>query len=235
MPVPHAVLRDLHHIHRQLAELHGRLERGPQQIRIRELSAKRLSDELNEAREKVKQTRMAVDRKQLDLKTGENKIVDLKAKLNACSSNKEYQALLEQISAAEMANSVFADEILEGMDKIDQLEVLVVAADKNFAAGQQDLDKVKRQVEGTADAIRGDVARFEAELAKAEASLPPEFRVDYVRVVRGKGADGLAVAEDGVCGGCGQQITLNMQNELMLSRLVPCKNCGRLLYMPESG
>ena len=43
----------------------------------------------------------------------------------------------------------------------------------------------------------------------------------------------VAAADDGVCSGCGQQITLNMQNELRLARLVFCKSCGRILYLPE--
>lgn len=39
-----------------------------------------------------------------------------------------------------------------------------------------------------------------------------------------------AVATDGT--GCGQNITLNMQNELRLARLVFCKSCGRIVYLP---
>ena len=62
---------------------------------------------------------MAVDKKQLQLKTGEDKVKDLRYKLNASTSNREYQALLEQIAADEMANSVLADEILEGLDACD--------------------------------------------------------------------------------------------------------------------
>ena len=79
--------------------------------------------------------------------------------------------------------------------------------------------------------IRSDVVRLEEELAVSEKALPADFKSDYQRVVRSKGADSLATVEDGVCTGCGQQITLNMQNELKLSRLVFCKSCGRLLYM----
>jgi predicted nucleic acid-binding Zn-ribbon protein len=74
---------------------------------------------------------------------------------------------------------------------------------------------------------------LESDLAHAESALPEDFKADYARVVQSKGADGLAVAEDGVCSGCGQQITLNMQNQLMLSRPIFCKACGRLLYLPE--
>jgi predicted nucleic acid-binding Zn-ribbon protein len=176
---------------------------------------------------------MAVDRKQLDLKSGEQKVVDLRVKLNAASSNREYQALLEQIAAAEMAGSVLQDEILEGLEKTDQLTTSAKDAEKNLAVGKQDLEKARRAVEDSAATIRADLSRLEAELAQAEQSLPGDIKNDYQRIVRSKGADSLASVDDGVCTGCGQQITLNMQNELKLSKLVFCKACGRLLYLPE--
>jgi uncharacterized protein len=232
MSITAAALRELHRIHQQLAELRDRLERGPKQVRIREGSVAQLEAKLAEARDRAKQTQMSVDRKNLDLKSGEQKVVDLKVKLNAANSNREYQALLEQIAAAEMAGSVLQDEILESMDKTDQLGAAVKEAEKNLASGKQELEKARQVVESTAANIRGDVARLEAELADAEKALPPELKSDYERVVRSKGADSLSAADDGVCTGCGQQITLNMQNELKLSKLVFCKSCGRLLYLP---
>jgi predicted nucleic acid-binding Zn-ribbon protein len=232
MSVTAAALRELHRIHQQLAELRDRLERGPKQVRAREANVAQLEAKLSEARERAKQTQIAVDRKQLDLKSGEQKIVDLRVKLNACSSNREYQALLEQIAAAEMAGSVLSDEILEGLEKIDQLAGGVKEAEKNLTAGKQELEKARRNVEESASSIRSDLTRLEAELAQSEKALPADLKADYQRVVRSKGADSLAVVDDGVCTGCGQQITLNMQNELKLSKLVFCKACGRLLYLP---
>ena len=232
MTVTAAALRELHQIHQRLTDLRDRLERGPKQIRVREANVAQLEAKLTEAKERAKQTQMAVDRKQLDLKSGEQKIVDLRVKLNAANTNKEYQALLEQIAAAEMANSVLSDEILEGLEKIDQMAASVKESEKTLAAGRQELEKTRQAIEQSAASIAADVARLEGELAIAEKALPPDFRGDYQRVVRGKGADGLAVVEDGVCSGCGQQITLNMQNELQLSRPIFCKSCGRLLYLP---
>jgi uncharacterized protein len=231
MSVTATALRELHRIHQQLAELRDRLERGPKQVRAREANVAQLEARLVEARERTKQTQMAADRKQLDLKSGEQKVVDLRVKLNACSSNREYQALLEQIAAAEMAGSVLSDEILEGLEKIDQLTGQAKEAEKNLAAGKQELEKARRGVEESAATIRTDLLRLEAELVQAEKALPADLKADYQRVVRSKGADSLAVADDGVCTGCGQQITLNMQNELKLSKLVFCKSCGRLLYL----
>lgn len=231
MSVTAAALRELHRIHQQLAELRDRLERGPKQVRTREGNVAQLETKLVEARQRVQQTQMAVDRKQLDLKAGEQKVIDLRVKLNACSSNREYQALMEQIAAAEMAGSVLSDEILEGLEKIDQLGGQAKEADRNLASGRLELEKARRVVTESATTIRTDLTRLESELAQAEKALPAELKADYERVVRSKGADSLAVAEDGVCSGCGQQITLNMQNELKLSKLIFCKACGRLLYL----
>lgn len=232
MSITAAALRELHRIHQQLAELRDRLERGPKQVRAREANVAQLEAKLEEARERTKQTQMAVDRKQLDLKSGEQKVIDLRVKLNAASSNREYQALVEQIAAAEMAGSVLQDEILEGLEKTDQLAVAVTEAAKNLAAGKLELEKARQTIESAVATIRSDLNRLEGELVEAEKALPGDIKSDYQRIVRSKGADSLAAAEDGVCTGCGQQITLNMQNELKLSKLVFCKTCGRLLYLP---
>jgi predicted nucleic acid-binding Zn-ribbon protein len=233
MAVTAAALRELHHLHQQLTELRDRVERGPKQIRARETNAAQLKAKVDEARARVQATQMAINRKQLDLKAGEQKVVDARVRLNAASSNKEYQALVEQIAAAEMAGSVLADEILESMEKLDAQQLLVKEAEKGLAAGNQELAKIQQSIDASAASLRGDIERLEVSLAQAEAALPADFKIDYQRVVRGKGANGLAAVDDNVCGACGQQITLNMQNELRLAKPVFCKSCGCLLYLSE--
>lgn len=226
-------LRTLHRIHIQLTDLRDRLARGPKQIQIRQQNVAAREADLAKAREAEKQAKLLADRKQLDLKTSEERIVDWNAKLNTCSSNKEFQTLKEQIAAAEMANSVLSDEILEGFERIDELGEKIGEAEQALRATEEELKKVTAQIEANADTIRGDIERLEGELHDAEAKLPGDFRGDYNRVVANKGADGLAEADDGVCVGCGQKITANMQNDLLLSRPAFCKACGRLLYLPE--
>ena len=85
-----------------------------------------------------------------------------------------------------------------------------------------------------ADATKTERARRLRRVpTEAEKKLPGDFRDDYRRVIRAKAADGMARMEDGVCAGCGQQVTLNMQNQLLLSKPVFCTACGRLLYRGE--
>lgn len=234
MAVSAAVLRGLHRIHCQLADLRERLDRGPRQIKAREANVAEFEGRLATAESSVKQTKMLADQKQLDLKSGENKISDLKTKLNVCSSNKEYQALLEQIAASEMANSVLADEILEAMEKGDQLELAVGEAKVHLQSARTELSKCRDSVSSESTLIQGDISRLEGELAELEKQLPVEMRDDYRRVIRSKGADGMSEIDDGVCLACGNMATLNMQNELLLSKPVFCKACGCLLYMGET-
>jgi len=233
MAVTAAVLRELHRIHQQLADLRERLDRGPKHIRIRtagvataeELSAKLHAD--------LKSARVAIDQKQLQLKSGESKIAELKIKLNQANTNREYQALRDQIAADEMANSVLADEILEAMEKLDTMKALMPEHDQRVAKAKDDLTKMQQQVRADEERLRGEVKRLETQLAQSEAALPDDFRELYLRVVKAKGPDGMAVIEGGSCGGCYQQLTTNMVNEINMGRVVLCKSCGRVLYLPE--
>jgi uncharacterized protein len=233
MSVSATVLRELHRIHKQLSDLNERLARGPRQVKARQANVTQQEAALAAAQERVKEAKKLTDQKQLTLKISEQKIVDWRTKLNACSSNREYQTFVEQIAAAEMANSVLADEILEGMEKIDQLVLQVKEAEADLAATKNDMLKFRDSVAADGQVISGDIARLEKELAESEKNLPTVLRDDYQRVIRGKGADGMAPVEDMVCQGCGQKITLNMQNDLMLSHSIFCKNCGSLLYLAE--
>jgi predicted nucleic acid-binding Zn-ribbon protein len=233
MSVTAGALRELHRIHQQLADLRERLERGPKQIKAREANVAKLESELAKAQADSKTARMTADQKQLLLKTGENKIEDLRRKLNACGSNREYQALLEQIAADEMAGSVLADEILEALEKVDEIQVSVGEIQQKIAKGKEELAKVQQAVRGQQASLEADVVRLDGELKAAESLLPADFRDAYNRVVKSRGSDAMAQVEGETCGGCFQRITANMHNALAMGRAVFCQSCGRLLYLPE--
>lgn len=233
MAITAAALRELHRLHRQLTDLRERLEKGPKQIRAGEANLKRLEQTLADAKENYKRARIASDDKQLQLKQRENRIADLKAKLNACSSNKEYQALKEQIAADEQASSVLLDEILEMLENIDELQRIVTDATSNLAKVKEDVEKSKTRVVEQQVGLETELVRVSAELEKAEASLPDDFKADYARIVKGRGENALAPVDGECCGGCFQMLSPQTMNELYLSRAVYCKSCGCLLYLPE--
>lgn len=226
-------LRTLHRIHRQLADLHDRLQRGPKQIRAAEANVKKCESEVAAAKDAFKQAKMASDEKQLQLKQREAKLKDFEAKLFAAQSNREYQLLKDQIAADKQANSVLADEILEALDKLDGLQSAIKTAEANLAKIKDDAAKSKLRAQEQQQGLETELARVSAELRSAEDQLDGDFKANYDRLARSMGAEALAPIEGECCGGCSQTLTPQTINALRLDKPVFCKSCGRMLYTPE--
>ena len=233
MSISSAVLCEIHRILRQLSELRSRLERGPRQTAAAAANVAGREAEMALIKRTMLKSRMAVDEKELQLKQREGRIEEVRRKLNASKSNREYQAFMEQIAADEQANSVLTDEILELYDRITGEQEQVKQAEANLEAAKAELEKVRQRVEGERDSLETDLGRLTVELKNAEQQLPEEMRQDYQRAVKARADLALAPLEGGCCGGCFQQTTPQMLNELKLAEFVPCKSCGCILYLPE--
>lgn len=226
-------LRTLHRIRRQLEDLRERLVRGPRMIAGHEANIQRVCKELENARAEHLAIKTATDDKQHQLSSSETEVQRRQSQLLQSSSNTEYQALKDQIAATQAANEVLEVEILEGMEKLDTAAERTSHAEAEVAAAEQELVKVRDEVESQQPRIEADIVRLQKELSECEASLPADFREHYFRLVRGRGEDALAAVNGEYCSGCNHHVPVNMINDLMLSRPVACLSCGRLLYLPE--
>jgi predicted nucleic acid-binding Zn-ribbon protein len=234
MTVSADALRQLHRIHRQLTDLRSRLDLGPKQVQAAAANLNRMKADVQRAKEQLTKTRVHADDKQLQLRQREDRIKDLQSKLNSCSSNREYQALQEQIAADEQANSVLSDEILEALEKIDEQQEQLEDRQKSFETASQKLDELQQRVETEKSGLESELARVQGELSEAEACLPADFRTDYQRITRARGEDALAQVDGETCGACYQVLTQQTINELRMSKPVFCKSCGAVLYLPEN-
>jgi len=229
-----ATLRELHRIHRQRADLNNRLARGPKQIAIAQKSITQFETLLQESKELGKKTRMLADDKQLQLRQREDRIKDLQTKLNGCKSNKEFQLLKEQIAADEQANSVLSDEILELLEKIDEIDSATSQSVTNVDKATQEHGKVKLRIDEESAHLNSELDRVNGQLETAEAKIPLEIKTDYLRVASAKGEDSLAQVEQNCCGNCYQTLNAQTINNLFLEKPIFCPNCGSLLYLEEN-
>lgn len=226
-------LQTLHRMHIQLSDLQSRLERGPRIIATSQAAVDNLQKALDHAKNTLKQARMAADAKQLQLREREACVEELGNKLNGCSSNREYQTLKEQIAADKQANSCLEDEILESLEKMEELQADVVKHDESLGNAQRELDAVKERVGKERSGLEEELARVEGELNEVAQTLPADLRKEYQRIANSRADEALAPVEGEFCGGCNQKLTTQMLNELKLERVVFCKSCGTLLYLPE--
>jgi predicted nucleic acid-binding Zn-ribbon protein len=227
-------LRTLHRMHRQLADLAEQLAAGPRAVAARTRQVDAAEARKAAAADDVKKARLVADQKQLQLKSAEAKIADLEAKLNACKTNREYQTLRDQIAADRMATKVLEDEIIEALESIDAVKPAVPAAETEITAAKKLLADAEAKVKAESGRLEAEVTRIRADLQAAEKDLVDDVRERYDRVVKQKGADGMSPVDGQTCGGCYQQLTGNMLSDVMLGRIITCRSCGRMLYLPES-
>lgn len=227
------LLQTLHRIHRQLADLHSRRERAPRRITAAEGYIQRQERHLEELHEQEIQMRLAADKKHVDLKAGESRIVELETKRNTSDSNVTYQSYNDQIAALRMTNSILDDEILEAWEEIEAFHEQVGEAEKEIERVRQEAEKVRQEVAEELPIIDQDIARLQGELSELEAQLPHDIRDIYLRVIREKKDDGLAEIKGEVCSGCHYKIQINIVANLRLGILAACPICGRLLYFVE--
>lgn len=228
------LLRTLHRIHRQKTDLDGQIARGPRQIKAGDALVAKAESEMQVVKENLKKANLLSDEKQLQLKSREDKIVDLQTKLNSAASNREFDLLKEQIAADKQANSVLSDEILEAMEAIDELEVELKDAQTEVERQAGDQAKRISEVESKTADLHKELDRVTAELEESEKQIPAEVVGEYRRVISAKGEDALAPVEEGSCGGCYQVLTTQYIDRLRMSVLIRCPSCNAFLYLPEN-
>lgn len=231
--VPSPLLRRLHRIHLQLADLQSQARRGPMQIKAVQASVDAARAELETELAVLKKTRMVSDEKHLQLQSREAHVQDLQRRLNEASSNKEFKLLQEQIAADEQANSVQNDEIFEILERIDSLEEQLKQCKQKFADAQTDQAKRVSEIEERQKRVSIDIDRVQVQLEEAESLIPVAFRPDYRRLIEARGEEALAAIDDESCGGCSQTLTTQVVSQVMLSRLTYCPNCNAILYQGE--
>ena len=227
-----AGIKRLHELHLRLQELQQQLEHGPRQVKARQQILAKKQTEIDALKAELKQVRVLADQKNLQLKTNESKIADLKVKLNQATSNREFDIIRSQIDADTMANSVLEDEILEVLEKVDQFQQKVAKAEAEAAQTTADIRRVAQEVETTAPQLRSQASEIEVSLREAEQILPSSTIEMYRRLVQAHGAAALASVAGKSCSVCNEILSPNSLVELNTGKFIFCRSCGRLLYRP---
>ena len=233
MPQAPTNLEELHALLRQLDDVREALDRGPRQIKVR---TKRVADAeaaVTAAEEELTARRAAVNQRNLELKTRETKVSELKVKLNQASSNKEFDALKGQIAADETASGVLEDEVLEALDRQEAAERAVTEAKSSVETAKQELSDTQTRFESKAQELTSRAETLAELAASADELLPANLRGDFARLRKNMGPDSLAPVEDGICTGCHVQVTPQTKVQLNGGDVLFCRSCNRLMYVAK--
>ncbi len=227
-------MRHLHSLLKQKAEVEAHLERGPRLLKQLSAQIDLARKALSDAKEEVLQKKIEADRKQLQLREREGKLLHHQAQLNAAKSNREFQIMKDQIAADHQANSVLSDEILELLEAIDGLGSLVKERATKLNELENELARTEKSVAEKKLALSENRTRLEMDIHDAIEGFLGEVKANLKRLISARGEESLAELNGTSCGGCNTQLTAQVRDRIDMNHAMTCPSCGRLVYKPES-
>ena len=186
-------------------------------------------------KEKLTGLRKLADEKNLQLKTNESKIGELRGKLNAAATNKEYEIISTQIQADCTANEVLETEILEAFENVDLCQQEIAACDEECKQLEQKVEEARKKVAESHQSLEERQGELSAKLAEKEKELPGNVQEAYRRLVQAHGAESLAAVENDACTSCYSVISPQERVQLNTHKILFCRSCGRVMYRSGRG
>ena len=229
-----AVLRDLYRKHQIFADLMGRILGGPRKIQLAQARVAELDQLRADAVKRVLDLRVATDEKQAKLEASERNLARRRDQLMEAKSNTEYQNLKDQIAADQAACNVLSDEILEALDRIEELTQQADLAKANLQEGTQQLEKLTAEIAEEKTRCEEEIRHLKPGFFALEKQLSGDFQGHYRRIFTSKQFDSLAAVNGTCCKGCNTKIPLEQISKMAQNLPVVCMSCGRLLFLPEN-
>jgi uncharacterized protein len=218
---------------------------------------KRLQQIISDKKEKTKKLKIEIDKKDVDLRTNEEKISKLSTQLNTVRTNKEYSLLTNEIKSHKADNDVIEDILLDLFNQNDAAHKEIVELESKLkektaevesltAKLNDEIGEINRQIETARIKRKENVDLLRQIGAQREGVEAVE---SYERIVISK-PDRTALAcviaspfsssnQEYSCGGCNMDIPPQQVVELKRCaastkhKIILCKSCSRILYINE--
>ena len=230
MAGPGPILREIHRLRRNIAELTSAAESGPRQLKAQQNKIAKDEENVKKAQDIVKAAKVHIHDKEVSIKASQAEIAKYEKQLGEISTKKEYDALRLEISRAKEGIRKIEDDILVLMLEGDEKAKLVPEAEKAVKKAKDDLVVFERDLQERLKRYAEEKERAVEELKKVVATLPEDIKTHYDRMVGSKGEESIAAVEGQTCTACYTYVTAQMSNELKRGEFVVCKSCGRILY-----
>ncbi|VTR98083.1 Uncharacterized protein OS=Planctomyces limnophilus (strain ATCC 43296 / DSM 3776 / IFAM 1008 / 290) GN=Plim_0030 PE=4 SV=1: DUF164 [Gemmata massiliana] len=228
-----SALRECHRLRVHLRNLQAEIDRGPRVLRAHQ-------DDLEAARQTHKDHHDSITKLKLKqredegtLKQTENRLAKLEDQLSGMGVQKEYDAKQSEITQAKTKKGELEDAILSTIMELEEKTGAVPVVEQAWAQAQADFKQFQVDAAERLEGMKADQEVCTADLARTEATLPPDVKKTYDNIVKTKGPDSFAAAKARVCQGCRTTMTEAQFTALRGGEFRTCNSCGRMQYPVE--
>ncbi len=227
-PLAHAVYCSI-----QIENFKEELETLP--ARVREIESELQTLESDYQNQKIEWENLEKDRKRLEAEFREetDKLNEKELRLNSIKTQKEYQAVVKEISVSKTTQREREQKIARVKELQSEIHDRLAPREANLEKLRQQLSEEKSQIQGTLEELQNKVTTFTEKLELALNALAPEVRSQY-QVIASRMQPPAALVVEGTCQECFINLPPQMYIELRRKQIVhTCPSCNRLLYFEE--
>lgn len=171
---------------------------------------------------------------ELEIEAQNARTKERESKLYAIKTNKEYQAAIKEIADAKQATKDREEAIFTMMESIEKISEEITQLSLGIADKENAFREKETGLKQEEELLKLERDEKIALRAEAEKGVDKKVLSEY-RLIQHRYSDGMALAINGVCGGCNKRIPPQVFIELMKwKELISCPNCRRLLFFEEA-
>jgi len=200
-----------------------------------------IDHELDTAREElaVLETRVVqVEQDKGELETSlaaeQENILRSESHMKEIKTNKEFQAIGREISAARKQTAELEEQILQKIGQIEELTSDISARSTSLAEMEQNVAQRRQEKLTEIEAIQQDVDADAARREVITKTLPASLIKRYNSLRDQRRGQAVAIARDGYCLGCNMHLPPQLYNTLFRGDdMIYCPHCQRVLILKQ--
>lgn len=227
------LLKSLQDIDVSLHVITRQLEAVPLKIEEATVELKASKDIIARKRAEKAEIEKKKRSEELDLEAKNAHLKDREAKLYAIKTNKEYQAAIKEIADAKQFNRDREEAVIALMEKSDRLDKEITQLSGGLADKEKAFNEKEAELKLEEEMLAAERDKKLALRADAEKNVDKKVLSEY-RFIQNRFSDAMALAVNGICGGCNKRIPPQVYIEIQKwKELITCPNCHRLLFYEE--
>nr|WP_298432391.1 C4-type zinc ribbon domain-containing protein [Geobacter sp.] len=157
------------------------------------------------------------------------------ARQREIKTQKEYQAVVKEVSAARKLKAELEEQILQKSAQIEELAADVASREADLGSLVENMASRKAEVQADLDRLDQEIAAEAATKASTAKAIPPSLLKRYEALRERRQGIAVVEARAGNCAGCNMNLPPQLYNSLFRGGdLVLCPHCQRMLVVhPE--
>lgn len=172
--------------------------------------------------------------KELELAANAEAVKKLQGQLYSLKTNKEFQAMQQQIADSKADGSVIEEEILICLEESDEIKLRIEEENLRIKNEEKIFSEQKKKVETRLKEIADRLSQLDAQRKQVIPDINPKMLREYERILQSREGLAIVTVKHNSCGGCHMLLPPQVINLIkMYEEVITCQMCNRILHINE--